>query len=93
MLTAFETGVRYQMYHALLLLFVALAPLGDQARKGIFWLTLCGVLCFSGSLYVLAMGQVLSLDVRMLGPVTPIGGFLLIAAWSWLFLDFFRRKA
>lgn len=92
-LNAFEIGVRYQMYHALFLLFVALAPVSDKARRGVFALTMAGVLLFSGSLYLLAMDETWQWGLSILGPVTPIGGFLLIAAWTWLFLDFIRKKS
>lgn len=81
------------MYHALFLLFVALAPVSDKARKGISALTLLGVVLFSGSLYLLALDEAWKVGLSFLGPVTPIGGFLLICAWAWLFLDFARKKS
>jgi len=78
MLTTFEIGVRYQMYHALALLAVALAhsrwPTPAIALAG--WLFIAGTLIFSGTLYVLAVsGQ------RWLGAITPLGGAALIAGW------------
>jgi uncharacterized membrane protein YgdD (TMEM256/DUF423 family) len=78
MLTTFEVGVRYHMYHALALIGVALAlgrwPLPALVVAG--WLFVAGTLVFSGTLYLLAVtGQ------RWLGAVTPLGGLALIAGW------------
>lgn len=79
MLTIFETGVRYQMYHGLAL--VALAPVAARWPDPLWaWagsLFLFGVLVFSGSLYVLALT-----GVRWLGAVTPLGGAALLAGWA-----------
>src|SRR3954469_17824921 len=74
MLAVFETGVRYQMYHALALLLVAaLAPrLGANAGvayRAAGWLFVAGITLFSGSLYLLAVT-----GVTILGAITPIGG-------------------
>jgi uncharacterized membrane protein YgdD (TMEM256/DUF423 family) len=77
-LATFETGVRYQMYHALALLAVAWAhtrwPGTAVTLSG--WLFVAGVLVFSGSLYVLTLT-----GTRWLGAVTPIGGLALLAGW------------
>jgi uncharacterized membrane protein YgdD (TMEM256/DUF423 family) len=78
MLAVFETGVRYQMYHALALLAVAWACTrwsGTVVNVG-GWLFVAGTLLFSGSLYVLALS-----GVRWLGAITPIGGLALLAGW------------
>jgi uncharacterized membrane protein YgdD (TMEM256/DUF423 family) len=79
MLTVFETGVRYQMYHALALLAVGWAanqyPQGSLHIAG--WLFVAGILLFSGSLYVLALS-----GVRWLGAITPLGGVCLLAGWG-----------
>jgi len=75
----FEVAARYQMYHALALLFLGLAlerwpgPLGTWAG----WAFLAGSLIFSGSLYTLSLT-----GVRGLGAVTPIGGLMLLAGWA-----------
>ena len=85
-LQSFEVGVRYQMYHALFLLFIGtFAFLDEKQRMVIFWLTISGVLLFSGSIYLLATNGITNLKTKFLGPITPIGGFLLISAWSYLF--------
>lgn len=82
-LITFETGVRYQMYHALFLLFIGTTGLLSQkTKKTIYYLVLVGVLFFSGSIYLLATNDLTSFDFKMIGFITPIGGFLLILAWG-----------
>ncbi|MBC9797436.1 DUF423 domain-containing protein [Sinomicrobium weinanense] len=89
----FETGVKYQMYHALLLLFIGnLAVLPEKSKKILFWLISVGIILFSGSIYALATNNLSSFDFRTIGIVTPIGGTLLIVAWAVLFYNFLRVK-
>jgi len=78
LLQAWETGVRYQMYHALVLLAVALLQAKGMALKPSLILFAVGTLLFSGSIYLLALGIG---PGRVLGPITPIGGVTLIAGW------------
>ena len=93
-LVTFETGVRYQVYHALFLLFVGTTALvTDKAKKTMFWLTIAGVILFSGSIYLLATDRLMGIELKVLGPITPIGGFLLILAWGVLFLNIIRKNA
>ena len=93
-LTSFETGVRYQMYHAFFLFFVASRKeLSLKAQKVIYNLVLAGVLFFSGSIYLLTTKNIISVDFKIIGFVTPIGGFLLIFAWLVLFTSFFKKKS
>jgi uncharacterized membrane protein YgdD (TMEM256/DUF423 family) len=78
----FETGVRYQMYHALALLilgFASVVPM--RIRRQVFWFFIIGILLFSGSIYMLALNSLWSFDMSFLGPVTPVGGLLLIFGW------------
>lgn len=92
-LESFQTGVRYQMYHAFFLFVVGLMPqLHPQQKKRLFWLTLLGVLLFSGSIYLLATNALTTIDFSFFGPVTPIGGLLLISAWGMLVFYFFKHK-
>ncbi len=81
MLAVFETGVRYQMYHALALLAVAaLAPsVGGRLSTIAGWSFAGGILLFSGSLYLLALT-----DLRALGAITPVGGVLFLIGWACL---------
>ena len=93
-LQSFEVGVRYQMYHALFLLFIGVFTfLNEKERLIIFWLTISGVLFFSGSIYLLATNGITNLKTKWLGPITPIGGLLLISAWSFLFYSILCKKS
>ena len=92
-LSTFEVGVRYQMYHALFLLFVGtFAFLGEKERSIIFYLTIVGVLFFSGSIYLLATNTITNLKTKFLGPITPIGGLFLVSAWGYLFYAVLSKK-
>lgn len=92
-LQSFEIGVRYQMYHALFLLFIGVFTfLNEKERLIIFWLTLSGVLFFSGSIYLLATSGITNLKAKWLGPITPMGGVLLISAWGYLFYSILCKK-
>ena len=92
-LVSFETAVRYQMYHALLLIFVGqMTHLTEKAKKVILYLVIFGVLFFSGSIYLLTTTSLTGFDFKFLGPVTPIGGLLLLSAWTVLFLNILKRK-
>lgn len=93
-ITVFETGVKYQIYHALFLLFVGSTNLlAEKTKKTILTLTIAGVACFSVSIYFLACNVLFSFDFKKIGIVTPIGGLLLISAWVVLFLNIIRRKS
>ncbi len=78
MLNVFEVGVRYQIYHALALLMVALLlsrwPRGEFSVAG--WFFVFGTVVFSGSLYALSLS-----GVRWLGAVTPVGGLAFLLGW------------
>jgi uncharacterized membrane protein YgdD (TMEM256/DUF423 family) len=92
-LNTFETGVRYQMYHALFLLFVGTTNIiSESAKKVIYLTTLSGILLFSGSLYLLALNNFLPFNFKPFGFVTPIGGLLFLTAWFWLFVNFCRKN-
>lgn len=92
-LNTFETGVKYQMYHALFLLFVGLSQsIAAKTKKMIFYFVVAGVVFFSGSIYLLATNNLTSFDFKTIGFVTPIGGLLLIIGWIWLFIDFYQKK-
>jgi uncharacterized membrane protein YgdD (TMEM256/DUF423 family) len=93
-LTTFETGVKYQMYHALFLLFIGLSSLSQKAKKTVYFLVVSGVIFFSGSIYLLATnGHFIPFDFKTIGFVTPIGGLLLISAWGSLFFSLFNKKS
>ena len=90
----FETGVKYQIYHALFLLFAAMTPLvTDQVKKMVFYLVVFGIALFSGSIYLLATKSLTAIDFKIIGIATPVGGLLLILAWILLFVNILRRKS
>lgn len=92
-LNSFETGVRYQMYHALFLLFVAQTNyVTDKQKMIIFLLTLFGIVLFSGSIYLLNTSSITNIKAKFLGPITPIGGLLLICSWIYLFYCIIAKK-
>lgn len=93
-LASFETGVKYQMYHALFLLFLGGSNLvSDKAKKSIYFLILSGVLLFSGSIYLLATKNISNINFSIIGIVTPVGGLLMIVGWAILFLNIIKKKA
>ena len=93
-LSTFETGVRYQMYHALFLLFLGLmTQIPQRTKKIIFLLVLIGVILFSGSIYLLATNDLTSFNFKIIGFVTPIGGLLLILGWCGLLLNILSKKS
>ena len=79
----FETGARYQMYHALALLLVALLLSRGEAAQSILIASgiafIVGVVMFSGSLYTLSLTS-----IKWLGAIAPLGGAAFIVGWSCL---------
>ena len=88
-LNTFETGVRFQMYHALALLAVGM--LAGQWKTGLVILSgglfVSGMVLFSGSLYLLAIT-----GVGVFGAIAPLGGISLIAAWTSLIVGAIRQE-
>lgn len=88
---SFDVGVRYQLMHGLLLLFLGLYLQFEQPlEQSIAWLIIAGVFLFSFSIYFLALKDVLPFSVQWLGPVTPLGGLLLILGWALLLVKFIK---
>lgn len=89
LLSAFETGVQYQMYHALALLLVVV--LFRQAEQSLYvWAGIgftLGIVLFSGSLYALALT-----GIKWFGPVTPLGGVCFIVGWGLLLAGLWRSS-
>lgn len=90
-LSSFETAVRYQMYHGLTLLFLGFAFDKIQKSAVISKLFISGTLLFSVSIYLLSLQEVIGTSLSFLGPITPIGGTLLIAAWFILLLSLLKK--
>lgn len=92
-LEAFETAVRYQFVHALALLAVGLLMerIASGALRASAVCFTAGIVLFSGSIYLLAARALLPFgELRWLGPVTPLGGLLLIAGWGLLLVAVLR---
>jgi len=90
-LEIFETAVRYQMYHALALLFVALllsqAVVLQPAAITAGWAFIAGIILFSGSLYALSFS-----GIRWLGAITPLGGIAFLVGWGCLAIAAWNLK-
>ena len=92
-LASFEVGVRYLMYQSFFLLFLGSTQLIFPEQKNvIFWLVVFGTLLFSGSIFLLTTSSMSGINFKFLGPVTPIGGLLLLGAWVWLFLSILKKN-
>jgi len=90
---SFETGVRYQLYHAFFLIILGGTSFVNFKMKNIiFYLVLAGVLCFSGSIYGLATNKLSSFDFKTIAMITPIGGLLLIMAWVVMLIGVLRKQ-
>ena len=84
---SFETGVRYQFYHAIVLLITGFAQAAGLIESGAYtWLFISGTILFSCSIYGLCLSGAFGTKWRFLGPVTPLGGSILVAGWISLLL-------
>ncbi len=91
-LEVYKTGVQYQFYHGLGILFTVLLHRGD-GRLPWRWPSRCfvlGIILFSGSLYLLSTTTITGLSLRWLGPVTPLGGLAFLLGWSLLLVGVVR---
>lgn len=94
LLQTFETGVRYQMYHAIVLLFVGITSVFNKKTKQLlFYLIVIGVLLFSGSIYGLATNELSAFDFKRIGFITPVGGLLMILSWAIMLVNFLKIKS
>ena len=90
-IASYEVGVRYQIISALgLLALAALKPVFNFSLKSTFVCMLLGVVLFSGSIYGLTFQEKGSSIAKILGPITPIGGLLIIISWTMVLLKFIR---
>ena len=84
-LQSFETGVKYQIYHALVLLVLGFQlELDATLKNSIFLLLIVGTVLFSFSIYGLVLSSANNKKLRFLGPMTPFGGLLLVLGWGLL---------
>lgn len=78
----FETGVKYQMYHAIFLLVLgSVTQLPEKSKKLIYYFIVVGIFLFSFSIYFLATNSLTAFDFKTIGFITPIGGLFLIIGW------------
>lgn len=92
-LASFETGVKYQMYHALLLVVIGLfLQFQTTLEKSAAWCIIAGTFIFSVSIYFLAFADHWGANLKWLGPVTPLGGLCMIIGWTLLIIYFWKRN-
>ena len=91
-LSSFEVGVRYQMYHGIIMLILGLNA--KQISLSLYCLLgfTLGTVLFSCSIYALCADRSLGIDLSFLGPVTPIGGGVLILTWIYLIIQIVKAK-
>ncbi|MFS4466471.1 DUF423 domain-containing protein [Maribacter sp. 2210JD10-5] len=91
-LKSFETGVKYQMYHAIVLLMLGFnLNLDTTLEKYMVYCFLLGVFLFSFSIYGLCLSASKGRKLKFLGPITPLGGLFLVVGWSLLLYSFIRN--
>ncbi|MCK0146367.1 DUF423 domain-containing protein [Arenibacter sp. F26102] len=89
----FETGVKYQMYHALFLMILGgFNLLVEERKKLVYYFIVAGVICFSFSIYLLATNELSSFDFKKMALITPIGGALLVTGWILLGIRVFNQN-
>lgn len=92
-LESFEVAVRYQMYHAIVLLIIGFFfSFSTGVEK---WSAICiivGTILFSFSIYFLSFAEYWNINLKFLGPITPIGGAFLIAGWVLILISILKTK-
>lgn len=93
-LAIWSKGVEYQFYHTFALLFLStFARFRNKLVDFAYYCFTIGIIFFSGSLYLLATREVLQLSwVNIIGPITPLGGLLLITGWIFLFFAALKNR-
>ncbi|WP_298766183.1 DUF423 domain-containing protein [uncultured Polaribacter sp.] len=90
-LLSFETAVRYQMYHVIVLLFVnTFSGFSLKQKNYISYLFFLGVFCFSGSIYLI---QLTSITAKSIWFITPLGGLFFIIGWILMIVYFSSKKS
>jgi len=91
----FETGVKYQFYHAIALIILGLLGAHFPRQERLFKLAgfcfFIGIFLFSGSLYLLSTQSIFNITIPLLGPITPLGGLLLIFGWIFTAFGVFKK--
>ncbi|WP_439183780.1 DUF423 domain-containing protein [Carboxylicivirga taeanensis] len=90
-LQSFEVGVKYQMYHAIVLLVIGFFLTFETRLQHLMgWSFIAGTFLFSFSIYLLSLSPLMGVSLKFLGPVTPLGGLLMILGWCLLFVQVWR---
>ena len=94
-LAAYETGVRYQLFNGVGMLALAGASsLFRFSMKPSFWFILFGVILFSGSIYMMTIQELMQTPIsKILGPITPLGGLMMIVGWFLILIQAMRQKS
>ena len=88
-LKSFETAVRYQMYHVIVLLFVnTYQEFSTKMKNRISYLFFIGILFFSGSIYLITIGNIAAKSIWF---ITPLGGLLFIVGWFFILISFIKK--
>lgn len=91
-LSSFETGVKYQMYHALLILMLSFnLNLESSLEKSMIFCLIIGTFLFSFSIYGLCITASKGKKIKILGPITPLGGLFLVIGWGLLLYHFIKN--
>jgi uncharacterized membrane protein YgdD (TMEM256/DUF423 family) len=91
-IASFETGVKYQMYHALLLLFLGVeTKINLKTKKLLLYFIGMGIVLFSFSIYLLATNAFTAFNFKQIALITPVGGTLLIIAWILMLIHFLKK--
>ena len=86
-LHSFEVGIKYQMYHAIVLLVLGFNF--EKITSTIYWCFIIGIILFSFSIYGLVLSDAKGKKMKFLGAITPIGGLLLVTGWLLLLINAF----
>ena len=93
LLDSYKTGVLYHLIHALALMVIGVLANTDSKINYALpaWIMFAGILFFSGSIYLLSTREISGLELSFLGPVTPVGGLLFMAAWIILAIKVLKK--
>ncbi|PKP25458.1 MAG: DUF423 domain-containing protein [Bacteroidetes bacterium HGW-Bacteroidetes-2] len=92
-LATFEVGVRYQMYHALALLFIGFSTrISPRTKRLVFLSFVLGIFLFSGSIYLLSLKEILPFSLSKIAFLTPIGGLFFIIGWMLIAIRVWKLK-
>ena len=81
-ISSFQTGVKYQFFHAISILFLSLNyEKFNLLLKRSLNMMIIGIFFFSFSIYLLSLVEILGNQINILGPITPLGGLILVASW------------